>query len=98
MSMIGPEGYRMDHEGDSWEELAAERARLNRSLRRFELHHGELLNAECSMDPGPDVVYQCELEHLRELCDLTLRAMRKETGLAELFGDEEGTWAPHQLG
>ena len=56
------------------------------------------MNAECPMDPGPDVVYQCELEYLRELCDLTLRAMRKETGLAELFGDEEGTWAPHQLG
>ena len=88
----------LDQKDDSWEELAAERARLNRSLRRFELHHGELLNAECSMDPGPDVVYQCELEHLRELCDLTLRAMRRETGLAELFGDEEGTWAPHQLG
>lgn len=89
MSMIGPETYRMGHEGDSWEELAAERARLNRSLRRFELHHDELLNAECSMDPGPDVAYQCELEYLRELCDLTLRAMRRETGLAELFGEGE---------
>ena len=30
----------MDQKDDSWEELAAERARLNRSLRRFELHHG----------------------------------------------------------
>lgn len=89
MSMIGPETYRMDHEGDSWEELVRERARLNRSLRRFELHRDELLSAEYSMDPDPDVAYQCELEYLRELCDLTLRAMRRETGLAELFGDEE---------
>ena len=48
MSMIGPEGYRMDHEGDSWEELATERTRLNRSLRRFELHHEELLSCSAA--------------------------------------------------
>ena len=35
--MISPEGYGMDHEGDSWEELLEERSRLLRSLRRYEL-------------------------------------------------------------
>ena len=71
-------------------------AMLLRSLRRYELHHDE--QGEQEMCPSASLVNQFELEFLRELCDLTLRAMRKETGLAELFGDEEGTWAPHQLG
>lgn len=35
--MISPEGYRADHESDSWEELLKERSRLLRSLRRYEL-------------------------------------------------------------
>lgn len=37
MDMISPEGFRMDHEGDSWEELLEERSRLLRSLGRYEL-------------------------------------------------------------
>ena len=79
MSVISPGMYREMHESDSWEELARERGRLVRRLRRFELHCDELLGDGCAMDPGPDVFYQCELEFLRELCDLTLRAMRRET-------------------
>ena len=89
MSVISPGMYREMHESDSWEELARERSRLVRRLRHFELHCDELLGDGRVMDPGPDVFYQCELEFLRELCDLTLRAMRRETGLADLFGDDE---------
>ena len=89
MSVISPGMYREMHEGDSWEELARERGRLVHRLRRFELHCDELLGDGCAMDPGPDVFYQCELEFLRELCDLTIRAMRRETGLADLFGNDE---------
>lgn len=44
MDMISPEGYGMDHEGDSWEELLEERSRLLRSLRRYELCCDELDN------------------------------------------------------
>ena len=89
MSVISPGMYREMHESDSWEELARERGRLVRRLRHFELHCDELLGDGRVMDPGPDVFYQCELEFLRELCDLTLRAMRRETGLADTFGDDE---------
>lgn len=88
MSVISPGVYRDMHKNDSWEELARERDRLVRRLRHFELHCDELLGDGRAMDPGPDVFYQCELEFLRELCDLTLRAMRRETGLADFFGDE----------
>ena len=41
------------------------------------------------MCPDPEDLYQCELEYPRELCDLTLRAMRRETGLADFFGGDE---------
>ena len=42
--MISPEGYGMDHEGDSWEGLLKERLRLLRSLGRYELGCDELDN------------------------------------------------------
>ena len=61
---------------------------LLRSLRRYELHHDE--QGEQEMCPSASLVNQFELEFLRELCDLTLRAMRRETGLAELFGGDGG--------
>lgn len=89
MSVISPGVYRDMHKNDSWEELARERDRLVRRLRHFELHCDELLGDGYVMPPGPDVFYQCELEFLRELCDLTLRAMRRETGLADFFGDDK---------
>ena len=54
--MISPEGYGMDHEGDSWEELLEERSRLLRSLRRYEPCCDELDNIrhfEAASGPGP---------------------------------------------
>lgn len=84
MDMISPEGYRDLHANDSWEELAKERARLVRSLRRYELHHDD--QNEQEMCPSASLVYQFELEFLRELCDLTRIAMCRETEEVDCFG------------
>lgn len=86
MDMISPEGYRMDHESDSWEELLKERSRLLRSLERYELCCDERDDRE--MCPSASLVYQFELEFLRELCDLTRIAMCREKGEANFFDDE----------
>lgn len=87
MDMISPEGYRDLHANDSWEELAKERARLVQSLRRYELHYDDQNGQE--MCPSASLVYQFELEFLRELCDLIRIAMSRETGEVDCFGDDE---------
>ena len=60
---------------------------LLRSLRRYELHHDE--QGEQEMCPSASLVYQFELEFLRELCDLTRIAMRREMGEVDFFEKDE---------
>ena len=56
-------------------------------LRRYELRHDE--QGEWEMCPSASLVYQFELEFLRELCDLTRIAMCGEMGEVNCFGDGE---------
>lgn len=69
--MIGPKGYIMMHEKDSFPQLIKERNKLVAELKRLEklvFDDKERLDDAWKFKPGPDVHYQVTLEYLAELC------------------------------
>lgn len=68
--MISPQGYIMQHENDSFEELIKERDSLVKEIKKLEkiVFSDDRANEAWMICPGPDVQYQCCLEYLAELC------------------------------
>ena len=66
--MLCSGAYLEMHKGDTFEQLISERDRLFAEIKDLEkivyteARHGD-------MHPGPDVVYQVELEYIAELCN-----------------------------
>lgn len=66
--MISPEAYIKELEDKSYEELLAEKARLNAKIEEFENHDNS--SPTIVISPSPEVRYQCNLEYLAALCNL----------------------------
>lgn len=67
--MISPDGFINSYKNKSYKELLPVRDKLIREIRKFEKNSHELEN-DIIMDPSPEVIYQCNLEYLGELCKL----------------------------
>ena len=69
--MISPYLYREEQENKSYKELLKEREGLLKEIIEFEGNldksAGDDLEITC---PSPEVIYQCNLQYLSELCDL----------------------------
>ena len=69
MTMIAPQSYVDDLEGESYEQMIKERDKLIREIRHFEKHREEIMNSEeAQICPSPDVIYQWNLDALGFLC------------------------------
>ena len=74
--MIDPESFKESHRHESLEEIIKVRDRLIREIRRYERDGPE--DTEITMDPGPDVVYYCNLSYLSEICGLIQEKIHEE--------------------
>ena len=85
--MISPKVYVNDFKTMDYHELIKERDRLIRSIRSFEKKEcaGDRTGPEWHIQPSPEVVYQCDLEYLAELCQL----MRDRYNEEYVWGDKE---------
>ena len=70
--MMSPEGYAERYKGAEYHEMIKERDRLIDSIRQFEQkqREGDRSGEEWMIEPSPEVVYQCNLEYLAELCKM----------------------------
>ena len=69
MTMMAPQSYVDDLEGESYEKIIKERDKLIREIRHFEKHREEIMNSEeAQICPSPDVIYQWNLDALGFLC------------------------------
>lgn len=66
--MISPQSYVNDLKEKSYEELIKEKDKLIKEIQRFE--NNKIADSEFCMNPSPEVVYQCNLLYLSELCKL----------------------------
>ena len=68
--MISPESYIEELKDKSFEELFDERSRLIKEIEELEkiVFDKSTDSKEWDMDPGPDVIYQENLEYLAKLC------------------------------
>lgn len=73
--MIGPKTYIKSFEDKSYEELLKEKTKLNKQIEKFENNKDDL--SEVIISPSPEVVYQCNLEYMAELCNLIAEKYRK---------------------
>ena len=79
MTMMAPQSYVDDLEGESYEQMIKERDKLIREIRHFEKHREEIMNSEeVYICPSPDVVYQMNLEYLGALCMLISKKFNEE--------------------
>lgn len=78
--MISPDGYVSMHRNDSFKELIKERKSLEREISRLEklVFEKNYLDEEWMIRPGPDVLYQMNLEYLAALCLLIRDRYREE--------------------
>ena len=69
--MISPKSYVEDKKDKSYKQLIEERNELIREIQEFERKKliGDRTGDEWDIDPSPDVIYQCNLEYLAELCN-----------------------------
>ena len=74
--MIDPEIFKESLRHESLEEIIKVRDRLIREIRRYERDGPE--DTEIAMDPGPDVVYYCNLSYLSEICGLIQEKIHEE--------------------
>lgn len=74
--MIDPEIFKESHRHKSLEEIIKVRDSLIREIRRYERDGPE--DTEIAMDPGPDVVYYCNLSYLSEICGLIQEKIHEE--------------------
>ena len=61
---------------ESLEEIIKARDSLIRKIQKYERDGPE--DTEITMDPGPDVVYYCNLSYLSEICDLIQERIQGE--------------------
>ena len=66
--MISPEGFGALHQEDSYHELITLRDSLISDIRAFEKN--KIDKSEYFIKPSPDVIYQCNLLYLSEICKL----------------------------
>lgn len=85
--MISPQGYIDEVRDYPYDKLIKERNKLVNSIKRFEKSYftGDKSGDEWHYCPSPDVVYQCELEYLSQLCDFMQERFNKEY----IWGGEE---------
>lgn len=77
MSMIGPKTYIESLKDKSYQELLKEKTELNEEIEKFENNKSELPR-NYHLSPSPEVVYQCNLEYMAELCNLIAKKYRKD--------------------
>lgn len=79
MTMMAPQNYVDDLEGESYEKMIKERDKLIREIRHFEKHRDEIMNSEeAYICPSPDVVYQWNIDALALLCMSISRKFNEE--------------------
>ena len=74
--MIDPETFKESLRHESLTEIIKERDKIIREIRKYE--KGKIPEEEFYRDPGPDVVYYCNLSYLSEICDLIQEKMYEE--------------------
>lgn len=69
--MIEPSGYIEEHKNDSFEQLIAEKNALVAEINELEKIAFDKTKSDPAwgIHPGPDVLYQTDLEYLAELCN-----------------------------
>ena len=80
--MISPQSYVDDLKEKCYEDLIKEKDKLIKEIERFE--NNKIADSEIYMDPSPEVVYQCNLLYLSELCKLVHDKFNKK-----LWEDED---------
>lgn len=85
--MISAEGYVLMHKDDTFEELIAERDSLMADIKAMEaiVYSDDKSGEGWNICPGPDVVYQMDLEYLAELCLF----IRDKYNTEIVWGDDE---------
>ena len=79
MTMMAPQSYVDELESRSYEQMIKERNKLIREIRHFEKPREETMNSEEEyICPGPDVVYQWNLDALALLCMSISRKFNEE--------------------
>ena len=66
--MISPQSYVDDLKDECYEDLIKEKDKLIKEIQRFE--NNKTTDSEFCINPSPEVVYQCNLLYLSELCKL----------------------------
>ena len=74
--MIDPKIFKESLRHESLEEIIKARDSLIRKIQKYERDGPE--DTEITMDPGPDVVYYCNLSYLSEICDLIQEKIHEE--------------------
>ena len=89
--MISPESFAEEHKNDTFEQLIKEREALIDEIRDLEdiLLGGKPLAEENMTMPGPDVIYQMDLEYLAALCTFMSEKYNKEFVMGDELDDEE---------
>lgn len=82
--MISPGAALESSKKKTYEELLAERDEILEGIRDFETHRDEPKQEEIC--PGPEVIYQWDLEYLGDLCKLIAKRYNEEY----VCKDEEG--------
>lgn len=84
--MISPSCFIETKKNMSYAELVEEKDKLIAEINRFE--RGEIYPKERAIAPSPEVVYQCNLSYLAELCKLIVDKYHDEVVWAGINDDE----------
>ncbi len=74
--MISPQMYIENIQNKTYEDLIIEKDKLIKEIKKFE--NNKLSDNEICMNPSPEVVYQCNLQYLSELCNLIYNKFNKK--------------------
>ena len=74
--MISPEGFIEELKNSSYKELLKERDLLLEETKKFE--NNSVNEEERTINPSPEVVYQCNLLYLGKLFELIAEKYNKE--------------------
>ena len=79
MTMMAPQSYVDDLEGESYEKMIKERDKLIREIRHFEKHKKEIMKSdEAQICPSPETIYLWNLQALGLLCMLMSEKFKEE--------------------
>ena len=85
--MSSPEMYVEVWKDKPYAELVEEKNSLIEEITRFE--NGDIHQGEIVINPTPEVVYQCNLGYLSELCRLIVEKYQREYVWADFYTDED---------